>query len=92
MLTKDLVQAIAKTNSCLFTVVFKKANGELRTMYAKTGVKRFLSKNPNKRKYSKTKSNQNITVFDVEKKQYRSFNPENVIEFRCNKKILKLVD
>ena len=40
---------ISKTNASLFRVSFVKANGEHRTMYAKVGIKRFLSKKPNKR-------------------------------------------
>ena len=86
MNTIDLVKAVKSTNSTMFTVIFRKADGEFRKMYCKTGIKRFLSKNPNKKKYKQSK---NITVYDCEKKQYRSFNPESVIEFRCKNLILK---
>lgn len=77
----NIVELVAKTNSRLFTVVFRKANGEIRTMLCKTGVKKHLSKNPNKRKYA-NKSNV-INVFDMEAKEYRSFKPETVISFKC---------
>ena len=84
---ENLLKAIRTTNSRLFTVTFVKSNGEVRTMFAKTRVKRFLSKKPNKRKVSNVNENL-IHVFDVEKKAYRSFKLDSVIEFRCNKVIL----
>lgn len=87
MNTSDLIKAVKDTNSTMFTVLFVKANGELRKMYCKTGVKRFLSKNPNKAK--KKSFGENITVWDCEKKQYRSFKPSSVIEFRCKNVIIK---
>ena len=42
--TEQLRKEINKTNASLFRVSFVKANGESRTMYAKVGIKRFLSK------------------------------------------------
>lgn len=77
----NIVELVAKTNSRLFTVVFRKANGEIRTMLCKTGIKKHLSKNPNKRKYKK--KSDVINVFDMESKQYRSFKPDTVISFKC---------
>lgn len=77
----DIVELVAKTNSRLFTVVFRKANGEIRTMLCKTGIKKHLSKNPNKRKY--VNKSGVISVFDMESKQYRGFKPETVISFKC---------
>ena len=47
MNTEQLRNEINKTNASLFRVSFVKANGEHRTMYAKTGIKRFLSKRNN---------------------------------------------
>ena len=49
---EQLRNEINKTNASLFRVSFVKANGEHRTMYAKVGIKRHLSKKPNKRKVS----------------------------------------
>jgi hypothetical protein len=77
----NIVELVAKTNSRMFTVVFRKANGEIRTMLCKTGIKKHLSKKPNKRSYKK--SSNTINVFDMEAKQYRSFKPESVISFKC---------
>lgn len=45
MNTEQLCNEINKTNASLFRVSFVKANGEHRTMYCKTQIKRFLSKN-----------------------------------------------
>lgn len=84
---ENLLKAIRDTNSKLFTIVFVKVSGETRTLYGKTGVKRFMSKNPNKRKYSTTNKDV-VRVFDVEKKEYRAFKLDSVVEFRCGHTIL----
>lgn len=89
MNTNELKSAILSTHARLFKVVFKKSDGTIRTMYAKTDVKRFKSKKPNKRKVSKSNDNL-IRVFDVEKKEYRAFNLSSVIEFSCGSKQFKL--
>lgn len=82
---ENLKSLIMSTNSRMFMVKFVKANGEIRTMFAKTGIKKFLSKKPNKRKPSKLNEN-TIRVFDCEKKEYRSFNISNILEFSCGNK------
>ena len=86
--TEQLRNEINKTNASLFRVSFVKANGEHRTMYAKIGIKRFLSKNPNKRKVQRT-NNDVVCVFDMESKSYKSFRLSSVTEFRCKRIILK---
>lgn len=83
-----LLKAIKASNSRLFTVVFRKADGTIRTMYAKTGVKRKLPKNPNKRKYT-IKDNDTIRVYEKAVDGYRAFKLDSVIEFRCGRTILK---
>ena len=45
--TEQLRKEINKTNASLFRVSFVKANGEHRTMYCKTQIKRYLSKRNN---------------------------------------------
>ena len=89
MNTNDLKSTILATHARLFKVVFQKSDGTIRTMYAKTGVKRFKSKKPNKRKVNEHSDNL-IRVFDMELKQYRAFNLSSVIEFSCNNKQFKL--
>jgi hypothetical protein len=85
--TEQLRNEIIKTNASLFRVSFVKANGEHRTMYCKTQIKRFLSKNPNKRIVKNT--NQDIVrVYDCQSKSYKSFKLSSVTEF-VGKVVLK---
>ena len=85
---EQLRSTIASTHSRMFVVRFTKQDGSTRTMYAKTGIKRHLSKNPNKRKVSNTNPNI-VRVYDCESKSYKSFKLETVSEFRCGEVILK---
>ena len=85
---EQLRSTIASTHSRMFVVRFTKQDGTTRVMYAKTGVKRYLSKNPNKRKVSSTNPNI-VRVYDCESKSYKSFKLETVSEFKCGKVILK---
>ena len=86
--TEQLRKEINKTNASLFRVSFVKANGEHRTMYAKVGIKRFLSKKPNK-KVVKNVNQDIVRVFDMESKSYKSFKLSSVTEFVGNNKVLK---
>lgn len=85
---EQLRSTINSTHSRMFVIRFTKKDGSIRVMYAKTGVKRHLSKNPNKRKVSNTNSNI-VRVYDCESKSYKSFKLETVLDFRCGKVILK---
>ena len=80
--------AIASTNSRMFVVRFIKQDGSTRVMYAKTGIKRHLSKNPNKRKVSNINPNI-VRVYDCESKSYKSFKLDSVLSFRCGCVIFK---
>ena len=86
--TELLLKEINKTNASLFRVSFVKANGEHRTMFCKTQIKRFLSKNPNK-KVVKNANPNIIRVFDMESKSYKSFKLDSVFEFCSGKVVLK---
>lgn len=86
--TEQLRNEINKTNASLFRVSFVKANGEHRTMYAKIGIKRFLSKKPNKR-IVKNVNQDIVRVFDCQSKSYKSFKLSSVTEFVGNNKVLK---
>ena len=88
MNTEQLRKEINKTNASLFRVSFVKANGENRTMYCKTKIKRYLSKRPNKRVLQDTNPNI-VRVFDMESKSYKSFKLDSVFEFRSGKVVLK---
>ena len=86
--TEQLRKEINKTNASLFRVSFVKANGEHRTMYAKVGIKRYLSKKPNK-KVVKNVNQDIVRVFDCQSKSYKSFKLSSVTEFVGNNKVLK---
>ena len=86
--TEQLRKEINKTNASLFRVSFVKANGENRTMYAKIGIKRHLSKKPNK-KVVKNVNQDIVRVFDCQSKSYKSFKLDSVFEFRSGKVVLK---
>ena len=85
---EQLRSIINSTNSRMFVVRFTKQDGTERTMYAKTGIKRYISKKPNKRKVSNNNPNI-VRVYDCESKSYKSFKLETVCEFRCGQVILK---
>ena len=86
--TEQLRNEINKTNASLFRVSFVKANGEHRTMYAKVGIKRYLSKRPDK-KVIKNVNQDIVRVFDCQSKSYKSFKLSSVTEFVGNNKVLK---
>ena len=85
---EQLRSTIASTHSRMFVVRFTKLDGSERTMYAKTGIKRHLSKRPDKRVLQNTNPNI-VRVFDMESKSYKSFKLDSVLSFRCGKVILK---
>ena len=85
---EQLRSTINSTHSRMFVVRFTKQDGTERVMYAKTGVKRYLSKKSNKRKVSNTNPNL-VRVYDCESKSYKSFKLDSVLSFRCGKVILK---
>ena len=85
--TEQLRNEINKTNASLFRVSFVKANGEHRTMYCKTQIKRFLSKKSNK-KVVKNVNKEIVRVFDCKSKSYKSFKLSSVTEFVGNNKVL----
>ena len=77
-INKDVIKATAGST---FTVTFIKSDGTERTMLAKVGVKKFLSKRVGKRS---VKDNPNLVrVFDMESKSYKSFKLDTVKEFKC---------
>ena len=86
--TEQLRNEINKTNASLFRVSFVKANGENRTMFCKTQIKRYLSKKPNK-KVVKNVNQDIVRVFDMESKSYKSFKLDSVFEFHSGKVVLK---
>ena len=88
MNVEQLRQAINSTHSKCFTIRFIKNDGSERTLLGKTGLKRFLSRKPNKRKAVRNNPNL-VCVYDMESKGYKSFKLDSVIEFRCKNIVLK---
>ena len=84
MNVQQLKETILKSNAKLMTVKFIKNDGSERVMYAKYGIKRHLSKKPNKRKVVNRNPNL-VPVYDMQAKAYRSFNVNNVVEFSCGR-------
>ena len=85
---EQLRSTIASTHSRMFVVRFTKQDGSERVMYAKTGIKRYLSKRPDKRVLQNTNPNI-VRVFDMESKSYKSFKLDSVFEFSCRNVVLK---
>ena len=85
---EQLRSTIASTHSRMFVVRFTKQDGTTRVMYCKIGIKRHLSKRPDKRVLQNTNPNI-VRVFDMESKSYKSFKLSSVIEFRSGCVILK---
>jgi len=71
--------------SAIFSVHFEKKDGSERKMNCRRGVYKHLVQNPSK---NKAASPDNIvTVFEMSKKQYRSFDVNRVKEIRAARKI-----
>lgn len=66
-----------------FSVTFIKKDGTLREMTARLGVKKHLRGGP-----SKDLGVNMLTVFDVQKKAYRTVNFEQLISLRYNGKMI----
>jgi hypothetical protein len=79
MKKEELVEAVKNTHGKFFAVDFVKKDGSERHMICRTGVSKHL------RGGNKTTGPNLITVFDVQKKQYRCFEPERVFGFKCGK-------
>jgi hypothetical protein len=69
----------------IFTATFVKANGETRKMNCRQGVTAFLTTNPKKVKAANPANI--ITVFDMQKKAYRSINTDTVKMIAAQKRI-----
>lgn len=80
MNAKDL---IASTKGRIFSVTFRKADGTIRKMVARTGVKRYLKGGENKALASNPAL---VVVYDVQAKGYRMVNTDTVISMKANKK------
>lgn len=75
------IKNLLKSNVC--EVVFTKADGTERTMKATLQAKYIpiVENNPDKPKRTKKAVDGLVTVYDVEKEDWRSFKVENIISF-----------
>ena len=71
---------VAETKGRIFTVTFIKKNGEQRVMNCRTGVTKHL------RGGTKTTPDSLITVYDVQNRGYRCFDPKTVIKIKANRR------
>ena len=70
----------AVSDGKLFSVTFVKSDGSIRFMLARTGVKKYRKTTFDK---VRTAINPNlITVFDMQKKEYRSFHQDSVLALK----------
>lgn len=75
---------IEKTGGKFFTVQFVKANGEMRKMLARIGVKKGLVGAGR----SKELAGHLVCVWDVQAKGYRTINTNSVVSFKCGEVVL----
>lgn len=74
-------QLIKSANGRIFSATFVKKNGEIRIMTARTGVKKDLKGTG--MKYDPVSYNL-ISVFDMNKRQYRSINLDTLLNLRLS--------
>ena len=74
--SRDMAQEI-KQSTGFFTVTFRKKDGTIRKMNARMDVKKHL-----KGGVSLLDPDQYLTVWDVQKKDYRAINKDNIIEVK----------
>lgn len=81
---QTLRNQIEQTKGRFFTVKFVKKDGTIRTMLARTGVKKGLvggvSGTAHIPKY--------FTVYDVNVRQYRNINTETMLSLKCGNKVV----
>jgi hypothetical protein len=83
---KEVLERLG-TEGKIFTVKFiKRSDGSLRTMRARLGVKSALK--GGEQAYDPKKYNL-ITVYDMDKKDYRSINCDQVVEIAANGEVEK---
>lgn len=76
----EIREMVKQTNGKFFKVEFFKKDGSLRKMVCRTKVTKYIKGTGNAKSAIQRKL---ITVFDVQKKEYRCFYPETVISFKC---------
>lgn len=75
----NLDQLVAESNGRFVTVKFYKKDGTLRTMTCRLGVTKHL-----KGGKSTLDPNKYLTVFDVQKGEYRAINRSTIVSVTCD--------
>lgn len=73
-------------NGSIFTVIFEKSNGELRTITGRINVKKHLK--GGRKTFSDEEKNL-ITIYSFKDKGYRSFKAGKIKELRARKMVFK---
>lgn len=77
MNSKELASIVASSNGRFVSVTFIKKDGTERTMLCRLGVTKYL-----KGGTSKLDAEKYLTVFDVQKEQYRAINKETIVSVK----------
>jgi hypothetical protein len=82
-------QYIYESKGQIFSVTFRKKNGEIRDMNCRRGVSKYvtgegLKFNPASRNL--------VNVFDMQKRAYRFININTLMQVRCNGNVYKVQD
>lgn len=76
--SKSLASLIEQSNGKMLTVTFLKKDGSERTLNGRLGVTKYI-----KGSSLNKKSNDYITIYDVQNKGYRSVNRSSILAVRC---------
>jgi hypothetical protein len=79
----NMIEFRKEVQGKIFSVIFRKKNGELRTMQARLGVKKGITGEG--LKYDAEACN-NLIVFDMQKQAYRTVKFDNVLYLNYNNK------
>ena len=75
--TQELVKMVKSSRGRWFSCEFIKADGKVRKMVARTGVKKHL------KGVGKTRKENLVTVYEPKVKGYRTINLETLQNFKC---------
>lgn len=84
-------ELINNSKGRIFTVVFTKVDGTLRTMNCRKGVVKGIVKEVNRKKKAVDTENLGlITVYDMQEKGYKKVNLQTISSLKINKEIYKV--
>ena len=78
MNSKNLIRKMVKGQ--FFGATFVKKDGSIRKIHARVGVKKGLKGGTNRHQFS----DKYLTVYDMQKKQYRVINTDTLLSVRMN--------